>query len=91
MIIVSVFRSNVTVPASSNLAVSANDLSYTIPTGYTPIGITQLQSSNGNLLTGWFNARATTTGTVVRFTNISSSDISVTVYVSVAFIKSDFA
>lgn len=76
-----------TINANSALTLSANDFDVSAPTGYTPVGIVQFTSGNGDVYVRAVNAAATGTSGMLYLKNISSSSISVTAYMQILYVK----
>lgn len=62
-----------TVAADSSLDLTATDIGYSIPTGYTPVGFTRLFPSNDNIAIAGFDVNATGTNSFITLRNVTSS------------------
>lgn len=74
------------IAANSSLAVTSTNLSFSTPSGYTPIGVTMFNSANDNVMIRGFNPRATS-GNCLWLRNLSSSTQTGTARVGVLYIK----
>ena len=65
-----------TVAANSNITIRGNDVGYSIPTGYAPLGIRQITTGSANGVLRAMIATAQVSGDLCTIRNVSSSEIS---------------
>jgi hypothetical protein len=79
------------VTANGNADITANDLSVSTPSGYTPIGFCLIATGDASVITRNIYLRATGSSTMVKVRNISTFTLSNILFeISIAYIKSSF-
>ncbi len=86
---VSYRKESVSVPAHDKVNVTGDDFGITIPSGYTPLGIVEVNTNNGNLGVTRFLFN-TGSGLVTVIYNYASGAITSNIDVTVLYMKSDF-
>ena len=76
------------ITANGNKNISANDLSYTRPTGYTPLSANQVTSGNSNVLIRTIDTSAAGSNPVLAVHNVSGSAVSATASIRILFVNS---
>jgi hypothetical protein len=79
------------VTANGSTAITANDLSVSTPSGYTPLGFYLIATGNANVIARNIYSRSTGSNTMVQVKNTSTSALNnLTLEISIAYIKSNF-
>lgn len=77
-------------PASGGSSnITANNFGISTPSGYTPIAMAAVQSSNSHVVIRYFNAMAVGSNTMVAVRNVSTAAASSTITVTVLYAKTE--
>ena len=81
------YTTSVTITAGSNLAVNGSEFNISIPSGYTPMGIIQVNTNHNSVNVGRF--RFAISGLVLSLHNFYSSDLTTNIDITVLYAKTN--
>ena len=76
-----------TVSANGSVALTADDMGASTPSGYAPVAITLVGSGNSNVAIRYANASATGSNNMVGLKSVSSSSITASASVSILYLR----
>lgn len=84
------YTASYTVGGNASGTITANDFNATIPSGYTPIGISDFATQSTSVVVRGIYGRATGNNTMMAIRNETTTSVTATAYVTIMYIKSLF-
>ena len=81
------YRKSYTIASNSALILTADDFGVSTPSGYTPVGVVQFTSGNGDVYVRGLNIAATGQDGMLYLKNTKNSEITVTAYMQILYVK----